>query len=58
MRRDPVSPTKRNHGGRVCLDPAGDLSPGQMEEIERVIAAYPHLTDDQFVSENLDTWLS
>jgi dihydrodipicolinate synthase/N-acetylneuraminate lyase len=44
--------------GRWCLDPAEDLSPGQMEEIERVIAAYPHLTDDPFVSENLDTWLS
>ena len=32
--------------GRWCLDPAEDLSPGQMEEIDRVAAAYPHLTDD------------
>jgi dihydrodipicolinate synthase/N-acetylneuraminate lyase len=29
--------------GRWCLDPAEDLSPGQMEEIDRVMAAYPHL---------------
>lgn len=34
--------------GRWCLDPAEDLSPGQMEEIERVIHAYPHLCDDDF----------
>jgi dihydrodipicolinate synthase/N-acetylneuraminate lyase len=44
--------------GRWCLDPAEDLSPGQMAEIDRVTAAYPHLTDDQFVSANLDRWLS
>lgn len=34
------------------------LSPGQYEEIDRVCAAYPHLTDDDFVRENLDRWLS
>lgn len=45
-------------GGRWCLNPAEDLSTGQMAEIERVIAAYPHLTDDSFVRENLDAWLS
>jgi dihydrodipicolinate synthase/N-acetylneuraminate lyase len=44
--------------GRWCLDPAEDLSPGQAEEIDRVTAAYPHLTDDQFVQENLDRWLN
>jgi hypothetical protein len=33
------------------------LSPGQAEEIDRVIAAYPHLTDDDFVAENLNRWL-
>jgi len=44
--------------GRWCLDPAEDLSPGQMEEIDRVIAAYPHLIDDSFVRENLDAWLT
>ena len=43
--------------GRWCLDPAEDLSSGQMEEIDRVYAAYPHLNDDDFVRENLDTWL-
>lgn len=31
--------------GRWCLNPAEDLSPGQMEEISRVLAAYPHLLD-------------
>ncbi len=28
---------------RACLDPNEDLSPGQLEEIDRVLAAYPHL---------------
>ena len=44
--------------GRWCLDPAEDLSPGQAEDLDRVVAAYPHLIDDQFVQENLDLWLS
>ncbi|HVR70331.1 MAG TPA: dihydrodipicolinate synthase family protein [Vicinamibacteria bacterium] len=43
--------------GRWCLDPAEDLSPGQMEEIDRVLAAYPHLADDEFVAENRERWL-
>jgi dihydrodipicolinate synthase/N-acetylneuraminate lyase len=43
--------------GRWCLDPHEDLSPGQMEEVDRVLAAYPHLADDVFVRENLDRWL-
>jgi dihydrodipicolinate synthase/N-acetylneuraminate lyase len=43
--------------GRWCLNPAEDLSPGQMEEIDRVYAAYPHLNDDQFVRQHLDDWL-
>jgi dihydrodipicolinate synthase/N-acetylneuraminate lyase len=43
--------------GRWCLDPNEDLSPGQMEEIDRVTAAYPHLQDNAFVRENLDRWL-
>jgi len=30
---------------RVTLDPDEDLSPGQMEEIDRVMAAYPHLLE-------------
>jgi hypothetical protein len=44
-------------GGRWCLNPAEELSPGQMEEIDRVYRAYPHLNDDAFVREHLDTWL-
>jgi dihydrodipicolinate synthase/N-acetylneuraminate lyase len=44
--------------GRWCLDPHEDLSPGQAEEIDRVLAAYPHLADDGFVRENVDRWLS
>lgn len=43
--------------GRWCLDPDEGLSPGQGEEIDRVLEAYPHLTDDEFVRENLDRWL-
>jgi hypothetical protein len=43
--------------GRWCLDPAEDLSPGQLEEIDRVISTYPHLADDEFVSEHLERWL-
>jgi dihydrodipicolinate synthase/N-acetylneuraminate lyase len=44
--------------GRWCLDPAEDLSPGQLEEIDRVVAAYPHLTDDDFVRSRVDGWLN
>jgi dihydrodipicolinate synthase/N-acetylneuraminate lyase len=44
--------------GRWCLDPDEDLSPGQMEEIDRVCQSYPHLTDDDFVRQNLDRWMA
>jgi dihydrodipicolinate synthase/N-acetylneuraminate lyase len=44
--------------GRWRLNPAEDLSPGQMEEIDRVYRAYPHLNDDDFVRENRDRWLA
>ena len=43
--------------GRWCLDPNEGLSPGQLEEIDRVVAAYPTLTDDEFVQANRDRWL-
>lgn len=43
--------------GRWCLDELEDLSPGQLEEIDRVRAQYPWLNDDAFVRENLDRWL-
>jgi hypothetical protein len=44
--------------GRWCLDPKEELSPGQMKEIDRVLGAYPFLSDDTFVKANLDRWLS
>jgi dihydrodipicolinate synthase/N-acetylneuraminate lyase len=44
--------------GRWCLDPAEDLSVGQVEEIDRVLSSYPHLRDDDFVVEHLDRWLA
>ncbi|WP_327091096.1 dihydrodipicolinate synthase family protein [Nonomuraea sp. NBC_01738] len=44
--------------GRWCLDPAEDLSPGQLAEIDRIWAAYPWLRDDEFVAEGLHRWLS
>lgn len=40
--------------GRWCLDPHEDLSPGQMQEIDRVYTAYPHLNDDDFVMDFLN----
>ncbi|HOB83768.1 MAG TPA: dihydrodipicolinate synthase family protein [Bacteroidales bacterium] len=43
--------------GIWTLDPEEKLSPGQKKEIDRVYAAYPHLNDDKFISENLDKWL-
>lgn len=43
--------------GRWCLDKDEDLSPGQLQEIERVCKAYPHLQDDAFVKEHIDDWL-
>ena len=44
--------------GRWCLDPNEDLSPGQLEEIDRVCRAYPHLSDDNFVAHHIDRWLA
>jgi hypothetical protein len=44
--------------GIWCLDPTETLGPGQMAEIDRVHAAYPHLNDDAFVSANLARWLA
>ena len=49
---------------RGCSRDAGastrdeDVSPGQLDEIDRVLARYPHLTDDEFVKEHLHRWLS
>jgi Dihydrodipicolinate synthetase family len=44
--------------GIWCLDPAEGLSPGQGEEIERVMRTYPELADDAFVAANLERWLT
>ena len=44
--------------GIWCLDPNEALSPGQAAELDRVTRCYPHLTDDEFVAENLDRWLA
>jgi dihydrodipicolinate synthase/N-acetylneuraminate lyase len=43
--------------GRWCLDPDEELSPGQMAEIDRVLARYPHLMDDAFIAEHRDRWM-
>ncbi len=43
--------------GLWCLDEHETLSPGQLAEIDRVCAAYPHLSDDAFVAEHRDEWL-
>jgi len=44
--------------GTWCLDPAETLSKGQLDEIDRVYRAYPHLNDDDFVLNGRDTWLA
>ncbi len=42
--------------GIWCLNPNETLSEGQAQEIDRIYRMYPHLNDDRFVEENLDTW--
>lgn len=42
---------------RRCLDPDEVLSPGQLEEIDRVCRQHPELADDGFVRANLAGWL-
>jgi dihydrodipicolinate synthase/N-acetylneuraminate lyase len=44
--------------GPWLLDPEEGLSPGQIEEIDRIERQYPHLRDDAFVAAHRDTWLS
>lgn len=44
--------------GIWCLDEQETLSPGQMDEIDRVCRAYPHLSDDDFVARHRDEWLA
>jgi dihydrodipicolinate synthase/N-acetylneuraminate lyase len=52
LRRQGLVPTT------LCLNPHEVLSPGQGEELTRVAKAYPELTDDAFVKENLEEWLA
>jgi dihydrodipicolinate synthase/N-acetylneuraminate lyase len=44
--------------GTWCLDPDETLSPGQADEIDRVLRLHPWLSDDAFVAEHLDGWLA
>jgi len=43
--------------GIWCLNPNETLGPGQLAEINRVYAAYPHLNDDAFIAQHRDQWL-
>ena len=43
--------------GPWLFNPDAGLSPGQAVEIDRVLGAYPHLADDDFVQEHRDAWL-
>lgn len=40
----------------LCLNPDEKMSDGQAEELDRIYAMYPHLSDDDFIKENIDTW--
>ena len=44
--------------GIWCLDPAEGLSPGQMQEIDRVCREHADLSDDDFVAARLQKWLA
>jgi Dihydrodipicolinate synthetase family len=44
--------------GIWCLDPAEGLSPGQMQEIDRVCREHADLSDDAFVAAHLQKWLA
>jgi len=43
--------------GIWCLDSEEGLSPGQMQEIDRVCNEHADLSDDDFVAANLQKWL-
>lgn len=44
--------------GIWCLDPEEGLSPGQRDEIDRILHAYPEMTDDAFIAAHRDNWLA
>ena len=43
--------------GIWCLNPEETLSPGQADEVERVLQSYPHLNDGDFVKEHCHMWI-
>lgn len=45
--------------GTWCLDEKEALSPGQLDEITRVLRDHPDLAalDDKLIAENLDAWM-
>jgi dihydrodipicolinate synthase/N-acetylneuraminate lyase len=44
--------------GPWCLDPAAGLSPGQRDEIDRVLRHHPELCDNAFIAEHRERWLT
>ncbi|WP_166866854.1 dihydrodipicolinate synthase family protein [Salinibacterium sp. ZJ70] len=44
--------------GTWCLDPNEQLSPGQLDLIDRAYRDYPELNDDEFVAAGLERWLA
>ncbi|UDM79339.1 dihydrodipicolinate synthase family protein [Vagococcus fluvialis] len=42
--------------GNYCLNPNEIMGPGQAEELTRVSRDYPHLSDDDFIRDNLELW--
>ena len=40
----------------LCLSERECLSEGQLEQLDRVQAAYPHLNDDDFIKANIAEW--
>ncbi len=44
--------------GTWTFDIHEQLAPGQADAIARIAARFPELTDDEFVAEHLDEWLS
>jgi dihydrodipicolinate synthase/N-acetylneuraminate lyase len=42
--------------GTWCLDPAAILTDEHRAEIDRVVEAYPAMSDDEFVGQHLDEW--
>ena len=44
--------------GTWCINENEKLSPGQAEELDRVCSMYPEYTDDDFIKENIETWVA